>query len=75
MKYLVLFPTDDKDIRRCMDRWLFMAGGSISWYELKWKLLDRFNHFPDQIYDRAEVEEIGLLEKAYKLEDGKVSCF
>lgn len=75
MKYLVLYPTDDKDIRKCMDYWLTSAGGTLSWKKVKRNLLKRFNHIPQQIYDRAEVEDMGLLEKAYKLENGMVSYF
>lgn len=75
MKYLVLYPTDDKDIRKCMDYWLTSAGGSLSWEEVKQNLLYRFNFIPKQIYNRAQVEEMGLLEKAYKLENGIVSFF
>lgn len=75
MKYLVLYPSDEKDIRLCMEYWLSEAGGSLSWYQIELNLFKRFQYFPGFIYERDEAEDMGLLHKAYKVENGKVSYF
>jgi len=74
MQYLVFYPADDKDIRTHMSRWLSGAGGSLSLGDVERRLRERFGYVTKSIHDEATARRLGLFDKAYKLENGMVSC-
>lgn len=72
MQYLIIFPDDDKDIKRCMAKWLSEAGGRLLLAEAKRKLRKRFNFVNCAVISEEKARQNGLISNAYRLQNDMV---
>lgn len=77
MKYFVPNICGDKDVEMHVARWLSKAGGAIPLEKIQRHMQERFK-YPGLIFNKKMAQRMSqrdrtFFDKAYKIEDGKVS--